>query len=151
MYLKLVGAALMLPALNTVGIPVLNYGTVYSSTLPRLGIGGFFHGVGRELVFCFYYITSPILIHAFLCASARRFCVSVCVCVFMHPCVGECGGRGTLSTVPQDPSIFFVVVEAKSFPWSLLIQAASSRLPPVSSSLMLELQADTDPAFFFFF
>lgn len=69
----------------------------------------------------------------------------------MHPCVGECGGRGTLSTVPQDPSIFFLVVEAKSFPWSLLIQAVSSRPPPVSSSLMLELQADTTQLFFFFF
>lgn len=102
-------------------------------------------------MFCFHYITSTILIHAFLCTSARRFCVSVCVCVFMHPCVGECGGRGTLSTVPQDPSIFFLVVEAKSFPWSLLIQAVSSRPPPVSSSLMLELQADTTQLFFFFF
>lgn len=38
-YLKLVDAALTLPALNAVGIPVLDCGAVYSSTLPRLGIG----------------------------------------------------------------------------------------------------------------
>jgi len=106
---------------------------------------GYFCGVRRECEFCFYYITTNILAHVFLCTSAKFF-LCLCVFVFMHIRVGahECGGYRTLGIVPQEPSFFFSLSrQSLSFIWSLLIRPVSPRDPPISTSLRLKLHSHT--------
>lgn len=78
---------------------------------------GYFCGVRREREFCFYYITTNILAHVFLCTSARIFCVYVCLCSCTYIRVGahECGGYRTLGIVPQEPSFFFSLLRHVEF------------------------------------
>lgn len=140
----------MLPALNAVGIPVLDCGTVHSSTLPRLGIGLLpWHGEGACVLFSLHHEHhSDSRLFVYKCETF----LSLCVCLRVHAPVCRWMWRPwDTEYCSSRPIYLFPCCWGKVFPLELADSGCEFQAPTCFQLSNAGITSRYDPAFFFFF